>query len=100
MKVDTLIFYYKLVNKSFFTLLSIPMKWINLLTKKLQIISTRNCLQNMILKCLCPRVECCTTMVHLVGVPIKKSCSPSLTPGILSFCPESLLKYQIEGNFL
>ena len=31
--------------------------------------------------------KCCTIMVHL---PIVTSCSISLSPGILSFCPKSL----------
>ena len=43
---------------------------------------------------------CYTIMVHFIGVPIKKSCSFSLTSEIFPFCPKSLLYYQIEGNFV
>ena len=84
------------------------MKWINLWIKKLQIISTRNCIQfattTVILYKSNKHQEvkkkhdfemsmpscrmCCTIMI---GVPITKSFSSSLTPEILSFCPKSLL---------
>ena len=34
---------------------------------------------------------CCSIMVHFIGVSIIQSCSSSLTPEILHFCPKSLL---------
>ena len=68
-----------IINKSFFTLLSITTKWINLWIKKFastrnwhQFVTTRVILhkkqkniresrkRNMFLKCLCPHVGCVT----------------------------------------
>ena len=76
-RVDSLIFYYIYINKSFFTLWSITMKWINLWSenkadyiifnlilqllfctkaKKKNIGKSRK--RNMILRCLCPHLAC------------------------------------------
>ena len=89
----TIYFLLYIINKSFFTLL--PMD-----KKILQMISTQNCLQfnttTVILrKSKKIRVKekkhdfemslpscrmCCTIMVHFIGAPVIKSCFSSLTP--------------------
>ena len=96
-RVDISNTFLYIINKAFFTLLSITMKWINLWIKMLQIISTRNCLQFNTTTVTLHKSKkyqgvkekkhdfemsmpscrmCCTIMVHFIGVPIIKSFYP------------------------